>query len=252
MGKKGGTKHLKRKPAPRFWPIHRKEYVWTVRPKPGPHPISRCLPLAIVIRDVLGFAKTRKEAKTIISQGKVRVDGKVQSQERFPIGLMDVISIPDAEKIYRILPSQKGLFLYPIKKDEAGFKLCRVENKSVIKGGYMQLNLHDGRNMIIKVTVPENKGEENYRTLETLKISIPDQEIIGHFRLIEGAPAVIIGGKNVGRWGKILTMEQRPNQKRRSSLITIRDKEENRYQTTLNNIFAVGDTGPSISLPEVE
>lgn len=250
MGKKGGRKHLKRKPAPRFWPIHRKEFIWTVKPKPGPHPISRCIPLALIIRDILGFAKTRKEAKAIISQGKIRVDGKVQREERFPIGLMDVVSIPDAEKIYRILPSQKGLILHPIGKDEAGFKLCRIENKSVIKGGHVQLNLHDGRNILIRVKDPEKPEEDLYQTLETLKMSIPDQEVVGHFRLTEGAPAIIVDGKNIGRWGKIVAVEQRPGRKRRSSLVTIEDKEGNRFQTTLDYVFVVGDTEPSISLPE--
>ncbi|MEA2090603.1 MAG: S4 domain-containing protein, partial [Thermoproteota archaeon] len=143
MGKKGGSRHLKRKPAPRFWPIHRKELVWTFKPKPGPHPITRCFPLALILREILGVAKTRKEAKKIISKGKVQVDGKARREELFPVGLMDVISIPDVEKSYRILPSSRGLTLHSIKKNEAAFKLCRIENKSIVKGGNLQLNLHD-------------------------------------------------------------------------------------------------------------
>ena len=114
MGKKGGKKHLKRKPAPRFWPIHRKELLWTIKPKPGSHPISRCIPLMLIVREMLGFAKTRKEAKTIISQEKIKVDGKTQREERFPVGLMDVVSIPEIEKAYRAIPSGKGLILHQI------------------------------------------------------------------------------------------------------------------------------------------
>jgi len=223
-----------------------------VKPKPGPHPISRCISLALIVRDVLGFAKTREEAKAIISQGKISVDGKVQREARFPIGLMDVVSIPDAEKIYRILPSQKGLVLHPIEKDEAGFKLCRIENKSVIKDGHVQLNLHDGRNILIQVKDPKKPGEDVYQTMETLKMSIPDQEVAGHFRLTEGTPAIIVDGKNMGKWGKIVTVEQRPGQNRRSSLITIEDKKGNRFQTTVDYILVVGDTKPSISLQETE
>ena len=250
LGKKGERKHLKREPAPRFWPIHRKESIWTLKPKPGPHSISRCIPLALIVREVLGYAKTRKEAKSIISQGKIRVDGKVQREERIPIGLMDVVSIPDAEKIYRILPSQKGLILHPIVKDEAEFKLCRIENKSVTNGGHVQLNLHDGRNILIQVEVPEKSEEDLYQTLETLKVNIPIQEVVGHLKLTEGTLAIIVEGKNRGRWGKIITLEQRPGQKRRSSLVTIEDKKGKRFQTILDYIFIVGDTKPSISLPE--
>ncbi|MHA1832356.1 MAG: 30S ribosomal protein S4e, partial [Candidatus Baldrarchaeia archaeon] len=52
MGKKGPKRHLKRLPAPRFWPIHKKEFKWTVRPSPGPHPMNRCLPLLLIVRDI--------------------------------------------------------------------------------------------------------------------------------------------------------------------------------------------------------
>jgi len=250
LGKKGGKKHLKRKPAPKFWPIHRKEFVWVVRPKPGPHPTSRCMPLALIVRDILGFAKTRKEAKTIISQGKIKVNGKLQLEELFPTGLMDVISIPEMKKTYRILPSEKGLFLHSIGPEEALFKLCRIENKTVIKGGHMQLNLHDGRNIQVQVEDPQKPEKDVYQTLDVLKTSVPSQEITAHLKLGKDMHAIIVGGKNVGKYGKIVTVEKRPSQKRRGSLVTIEDENGNRFQTTLNFIFATGDTRPWISLPE--
>lgn len=251
MGKKGGKKHLKRKPAPRFWPVHRKELVWTIKPKPGPHPISHCIPLMLIIRNILGLAETRKEAKTIISQEKIKVDGKIQREEGFPIGLMDVISIPTIEKAYRVLPSEKGLILHPIGAEEAEFKLCRIENKSIVKGGHIQLNLHDGRNVLVQLDDPKNPEEDVYRTLDVLKISIPNQEILEHTNLAEGVPAIIFGGKNVGRHGNIVDFEERPSQKRRNLLATTEDKDGNRFQTTIDLVFAVGDTKPWISLPEV-
>ncbi|MFX0075991.1 MAG: 30S ribosomal protein S4e, partial [Candidatus Hermodarchaeota archaeon] len=36
MTRKGGSKHLKRLPAPSSWPIHRKEFRWVVKPRSGP------------------------------------------------------------------------------------------------------------------------------------------------------------------------------------------------------------------------
>lgn len=251
MGKKGGKKHLKRKPAPKFWPIHRKEFVWTVKPKPGSHSTSNCLPLALIIREILGLAKTLKEAKTIISQGKIIVNGKVQRNERFSTGLMDVISIPEVKGTYRILPSEKGLTLHSIEKDEAGFKLCRIENKTIVNGGHVQLNLHDGRNILIQVKDPKKPEEDVYRTMDTLKISVPDQEVVGHMKLVEGAPAIIVGGKNIGRQGKIVDIEERMSQKRRKLLVTTEDVKGKRFQTTLDFVFVTGDAESSISLPEV-
>lgn len=252
MGRKGGRRSLKRKPAPRFWPIHRKEAIWTVKPSPGPHPISSCLPLALVLRDKLGVAKTRKEAKTIISKGKVIVDGKVQKEETFPTGLMDIIFISDMGKTYRVLPSKKGLILHPVEKDEAAFKLCRIEDKSIVSGGHVQLNLHDGRNVLIKVEDPMKPEEYLYQTLDTVKISFPEQEVVGHIKLTEGVSALIVGGKNTGKRGKIAAIEKRTGQKRRNSLITIEDERGNRFQTTVDYVFVIGDTEPEISLPEFE
>lgn len=252
MGRKGERKHLKRKPAPRIWPIHRKEAVWTLRPNPGSHPLSRCMPLTLIVRDMLKFAKTGKEAKKIISQEKIKVDGKVQREERFPVGLMDVISIPDAEKVYRVLPSGKGLFFHSFEPDETEFKLCRIEDKTVVKGGHVQLNLHDGTSMLVRVNAPKKPKEDVYQTLDMLKLSIPGREPLGHMKLAVGAPAIIIGGKNVGKHGKITAIEEKPDQKRRELLVTIEDKNGNKFQTILDFIFVLGDTEPSISLPEVD
>ena len=252
MGKKGGRRHLKRKPAPKTWSIHRKEEVWTIKPKPGPHPISRCLPLALVVRDILGFAKTRKEAETIISQGKIRVNGKIRREERFPVGLMDVISIPEIEKAYRILPSEKGLVLHPIKTEEAVFKIYRIENKTTLKDGHAQLNLHDGTNIKVQVKDPSKPEEDIYKTLNSLKVSIPDLGILEYMKLDEGVPAMIVGGKNIGVHGKIVSIEEKPGQKRRNFLVTIEDKKRNRFQTILDFVFVVGSKAPCISLPEVD
>jgi len=250
VGKKGGRRHLKRKPAPEFWHIHRKEAVWTVKPNAGPHPISRCIPLTLVLRDILGVAKTRSEVKTIIHEEKIVVDGKVQREELFPTGVMDVVSIPEVEKWYRVLPYEKGLFFHPISKGEAAFKLCRIENKKVLSGGNVQLNLHDGRNVLIEVKDPNKPEEDVFHILDTLKISLPDQEILGHVKLAEGTSAIIVSGKNAGKHGKIVAIEQRPRQKRRNSLVTVEDERGNRFQTTVDYVFVIGDKQPHISLPE--
>jgi len=252
MGKKGGSLHLKREASPAFWPIHRKEFTWAVRPRPGPHPTNRCVPLVLIVREILGLAETRKEARKIISQGKIKVDGRVRRDDRFPAGLMDVISIPDLKMNYRVLPSEKGLSLHPIDEKEAGFKLCRIENKTTIRGGHIQLNLHDGRNILVKVEDPRNPEEDRYRTLDTLMISIPDQEIIEHLRLEEGMSAILIDGKNIGKRGVISSIEEQPGRKRRRLLVNIEDEEGKTYQSILDYAFVIGDKTPRISLPTTE
>lgn len=250
MGKKGGSQSLKRKPAPRIWPIHRKEFAWTVRPSPGPHSLERCLPLALVLREILKVADTRREAKIIASQGKVYVDGRVRRDDRFPVGLMDVISIPEFGKNFRVLPSKKGLILHPISNEEAGFKLCRIEDKKIVKRGNVQLNLHDGSNVLIKVSDPNNPQEDVYNTFDTVRLSLPSRQILDRIPMQEGVYAIITGGKNQGNYGKIVEIEKAEGKKRKDLLVSIEDADGNRYQTTLNFVFAVGAQQPLISLPE--
>jgi len=251
LGKKGKVGRLKRKPAPRFWPIHRKEAVWTVKPSSGPHSLEKCLPLSLVLRDFLEVAETRKEAKKIISQGKVSVDGKVRRKDNFPIGLMDVISMPDLNKFYRVLPSQKGLSLNPIAKEEASFKLVRVEGRTIVKNETSQIALHDGSNLLVKMEDTESQPKGVYETFDTLKLELPEKQELDQLKTKKGNIAIITGGKNIGKQGKIVEIEKTEAKKRRNALVVIEDEKGNRYQTILDFVFSIGGAQPLISLPEV-
>ena len=248
MGRKGKTARLKRKPAPRFWPIHRKEDPWVVKPSSGPHSLQNCLSVTLVLRDILGVAETRREAQIELHQGKVLVDGKIRKDD-FPVGLMDVISIADANKYYRILPSHKGLFLSPISKEETGFKLCRVEDKTTVPGG-VQLNLHDGSNLLVKVADPKNPQEDIYNTFDVLKLNLLSKEIAGCVQLKEGNFVVITGGKNIGVKGKIVEIEKAEAKKRRNALVVVEDEQGNRFQTILDFVFSLGENQPLASTVE--
>ncbi len=249
MARMGGRRHLKALAAPRFWPILRKEYKWTVKPSPGPHPVERSIPLLIVVRDILKYAKTGREARKIIAEGHIKVDGRIRRNYKYPVGIMDVIEIVDTGEAYRMVPVPvKVMTLHPISKEEASYKLCRIENKTTVKGGHIQLNLHDGRNHIVRVSDPTNPVEDVYSTLGTVKISIPKQELLDYIPLKEGVIAVIIGGRNVGRVGKVLEIHR--GIRRFRSIVTLEDKNGNRFQTSLDYIFPIGVDKPLISLPE--
>ena len=250
MGKKGKTARMKRKPAPRFWPIHRKELPWIVKPSSGAHSQDKCLTLTLVLRDILGVAQTRKESKLILAQGKVQVNGVVREKDDFPVGLMDVLSMPDAGKYYRVIPSNKGLILSPISKEEANFTLMRVEDKSTVKNG-VQIALHDGSNMLIKVADPKNPQEVAYDTFDVLKISYPDKQVAARLETKEGNLAIITGGKNIGKQGRIVEIEKTQAKKRRQALVVIEDTNKVRYQTILDFIFSIGETEPFIAVPTV-
>lgn len=249
MARMGGRRHLKRLAAPDFWPILRKEYVWTVKPSPGPHPIERSIPLLIIVRDILGYAETAREARKLIAEGHFKVDGRVRKNYKYPVGLMDVLEIVDTGETFRMIPVPvKFLSLIPISKEEAKYKLCRIENKTTVKGGHIQLNLHDGRNVLIRVSDPTNPVEDSYKTMGTLKISLPDQKILDYYPLEKGMLAIVIGGKNVGKVGRILDISWGMRHYRKQ--VALEDMKGDKFYTTLDKVMIIGRDKPEITLPE--
>ena len=248
MTRTGEKKHLKRTSAPKYWSIHRKEAKFTVKPSAGPHPVLNSIPLLIVLRDNLHFADTAREAKNILNSGELKVDGLIRKDFKYPVGLMDVLEIPKMKKSYRILPApRRGLILHPIEEEELGFKLCRIENKTVIKGGNIQLNLHDGRNIVVKLNDPTNAEEDQYKTKDVLKISVPSQEIIEDIKFEEEIYSIVIAGRNLGLTGKISKIEKRfgPH----ASTVTL-ERAGKTFQTALEYAFPIGTESPLISLPD--
>jgi small subunit ribosomal protein S4e len=102
----------------------------------------------------------------------------------------------------------------------------------------------------VKVADPKNPQEDIYNTLDTIKISLPERQIVEHIKMKENDYAIITGGKNIGKYGKIVEIEGAEGKKRRNAFVTIEDQKGDRYQTILNFIFVVGETKPVISLPE--
>ncbi len=198
---------------------------------------------------MLGVAQTRKEGKIIIDQGKVIVNGKVYKKDDIPVGLMDVISLPDSNKYYRVMPSDKGLYLAPISKEESAVSLLRVENKHTVSNG-VQVQVHDGSIMLIKVADPKNPVEVTYDTFDILKVTYPEKQVVQTLKTKEGNLAIITGGKNIGKIGKIVEIEKAEAKKRRQALVVIEDAQGARYQTIMDFVFSIGETTPMINTLE--
>ena len=180
------SNHLKRLALPRSWPLPRKTSVWVTRPTPGAHSLELCMPITLVVRDVLNLAKTAREVRFILHNDLAKIDGRVVKDTRRGVGLMDVLTL--GEDNYRCVLDHNGRLQYrPISADEASWKVCRIEGKTTIKGGRTQLNLHDGRNIIV-----DDPAE--YSTGDSLKLNLPDQKILEHIRFGEGTRAYLIGG----------------------------------------------------------
>ena len=229
----GSSSHLKRLAMPRSWPLPRKTTIWVTRPSPGGHSPERCMPVNLIVRDVLGRAQSAREVRFIVHNELIKVDGRVCKDTRRGVGLMDVLSLGDEH--FRCMLDANGRLRYvKISAEEAAWKLVRIEGKTTIKGGKTQLNFHDGRNMIVD-------DATTYSTGDSIKISLPDQEIIEHIAFVEGVRCYLIGGTHVG---EMAFMKERIV--KRSSMPNEVAFEE--FGTTEVNVFAVGDA----SIPAME
>ena len=232
-------KHLKRMAAPSSWPITRKTSHWVSKPSPGPHGTEDSMPLAMVIRDMLKLCDNSREARFIIGSRGVHVDGRIVTDYKFPIGLMDVVTVLKSKESYRMLIDYKSkLHLVRIEDNEKGWKLARIDNKKVVKKGTVQLNLHDGRCMLFP--------RDQYKTGDVLKLELPSQKVMKAFKLEKGNVALLIGGSHPG---SLQTIEN--YQVRRGSapnLVTFKEG----FSTIKENVFVVGEKTPEIKLLEAK
>jgi small subunit ribosomal protein S4e len=190
---------------------------------------------------MLGYASTRREASMIAKQGKIKIDGKPRLNEKFPVGLMDVVSLPDAGENYRILPAKGGrLTLHLIKGEETSFKLCRVIGKTTLRNNITQLRLHDGRTLNVPTESP-------YKVNDTLKINVPSQQIVDHIPFKDQLQVVITGGNSQGETGIIIGFGDEPGWKKTA---TVRTPKGEDIRTLTKYVFPIGTTQSLISLPE--
>lgn len=244
MARKSGPRQLKREPAPGFWPISRKSMTWVARTKPGSHPRNNSLPLVMVIREILSYAKTAREAIHIINSGKVKVDGVVRKDHRFPVGLMDVLQIEGASNLFRILPKHNsGLFPSSITQKESEFKLCKITGKKIMSGGKTQLNLHDGRNLIVQAREPRPKETEAYAVGGTIQLGLRDQKILGLIPFQKGALGLVVDGQNLGLLGKIESIT--PGTHARQKTVRI-ETQSGTFETPAAYVIPIGTEKPLV------
>jgi len=230
-------KHLKRLPAPRSWSIPRKTHFWIVRPSPGPHGIGESVPLGSILRDMLKVCDTAREARHILNNRGVLVDGRAVTDPKFPVGLMDVLTLSQTKAHYRMLVDTRGrMSLVGIEEGEATWKLCRVEDKTTVRGGKTQINLHDGRNLVLP--------KDSYKTGTTVKMNVPGQKVVEHYELSKGAPVLVTAGQHVGEIAHVLEVQRTRNP--RANIVTFTEG----FSTDIHKVFVLGTEGPAIKTPE--
>ena len=219
---------LKRLAAPKWWPIERKTHKFVTVPR-GAHPKLESIPLSVIVRDVLKVADNAKEAKKIIKSKEVLVDGKARKDVDYGVGFLDTISIPKMKKSWRIIP---GKSFKLIEVDDPNLKICKIIDKSILKGEKTQLNLSDGKNIIT---------DKKFSTQDSLLLQLPEQKILKDLKMEKGALALVMKGKSAGLVSEINDIDAK-NQR------VWMNKDKENIEVPLKYIIVIGKEKSEIKL----
>ena len=225
-------KHLKVLPAPKTWPIKRRIAKFVTRPLSGSHKLEFCMPIDFIFKNILQYATTTRETRKILNSKVILVNRKRRKDVRFPVGLFDTLSIEEIGAYFRIILNKKGkLEIIPIPKEEADIRPCKIIGKTILKAGKLQLNLDNGRNMIV--------DKDDYKVGDVLIKSF-ENKIMKHLKLQKKVLVYFTGGKHVGEIGVIDDIKK--------DKVIYKNTEGDVTETLKEYAFVIGDAQPEIRL----
>jgi small subunit ribosomal protein S4e len=228
------TRHQKRLSVPNSWPVERKEATWTVKAGAGPHGEAG-VPLLILLRDVLGYVDSKKEARYALNENSVLVNGDAVSDESRPIGMFDILAFTQRDEYYRVFPDEGGrLALTPITADAADSRLGKVVRKQQVPGGAFQLTLHDGTNVSL-----DESGAADYSTNDSVVIDNETKEIVAHFPYEEGALVTAVDGQHAGEIGEVAEITVTPGSG--SNTVRVGRDDDTEFETVEQYVVVIDE-----------
>ncbi len=225
------TRHQKRLSVPKSWPVERKTEKFTVKANAGPHGESG-VPLVVLLRDVLGYVDSAREAKYALNQDTVLVNGDAVSDVQRPIGMFDIVAFTEREEYYRVFPDEGGrLSLTPIDADAADSKLGKIAGKRQVSGGDTQLTLHDGRTLLVE-------DAAGYAVGDSLVVANDDASIVAHFPYEEGALVTAVDGQHAGEIGTIGEIDVTPGSG--SNIVTV-ETDDGGFETIAEYVVVIDE-----------
>ena len=183
---------------PKNWLFPKRDYTYIVNPRAGQNK-DYSLPILVILRDVLKLLKTTREAKIILKEGNILVNGQIIKDTKYSVGLFDRIYVKKEEKFFTVLLNDKGLIVSEISQKDGS----------------------DGRNFLY---------DKEVKTGDTLIVDLKENKISRIAQLKNGSKVLILGGKHKGSIGTVESIGKK-------ELVVNLDKEKSPIQT--KNIFVV-------------
>jgi small subunit ribosomal protein S4e len=182
--------HQTRQEVTRKIPITRKGTKYVARASSH---ISNSVPVVIAVRDILALAKTAKEVKAMIKSNLLKINGKAVRDSNESIRIFNIL---EADKKYVLLLLETGR--YTFKETKENERLCKVTSRKLIRGNKIQLNLHDGTNVL---------GSKDVKVEDSVYLDFSGK-IKSHVHFEKGKSGIVISGKYQGHIGKIESINE--------------------------------------------
>ncbi len=181
--------HLKRNKITRMVPISRKGTKYVARALSH---TDKGIPVVIAVRDMLNLAIDLREVKLMIQNKLIKINARPVNDFRESVKLFNII---EAGNKYILTVKQTGRFALEETKND--YRIAKIIGKRNVKGKKIQINLHDGTNII-----SSNKADVG----DSIKLGF-DNKIKEVIPLEKGRNALIFSGKSKGKEGKIKEVE---------------------------------------------
>lgn len=184
--------HQTRQEATTRLPIERKGTKYVVRASSD---LNNSIPVVIALRDILHLVKTKKEVRKMITQKMLKINGREVKHYADSIKLFNIF---EAGKTYVLKLSPTRKFFLEETKDTKE-RLCKVIGKKLLPKNKIQLNLHDGTNII---------GDNKIKINDSLYLDLSNK-IKRHISPEKGKEVFVISGKYEGQHGKISDVQDK-------------------------------------------
>jgi small subunit ribosomal protein S4e len=190
------SRHLKRNSMPTSWPVQRKTITFIGRPKAGSHKRDYVVSTLILLRDVLKYTHTTKEAKYVVNEQEFLVNGRKITDIKSPVGLFDVVEIPAMKEKFVVLLNEVGRVKLVASKDQV--VTLKISNKTKAKGGKLQLNFMNGYNVLV-----DEKTFNSVSVEDSVEYDFTKKAIVKSLPLKEGSSVYVFDGKYQGLVGSV-------------------------------------------------
>ena len=195
--------HLTRAESTKKLPIQRKGTKYIARARTHK---TASVPIVIAMRDMLKLARTAREVKSMIKQKLLKINGHEVKDYRESLCLFNLLH---ADKTYILTITKNGRFKLE-ETSQKEIRSCKVLGKTLLKKGKIQINCHDGTNIITE--------DNTLNVHDTINLKLTG-EIQATIRFEEGKHCIILKGKYQGTHGTIKDVLDRS--------VTIQDEKGN-------------------------